>query len=179
MKIKISNVVQNVLDQSWSDARARGHEYVTPEHILLAILDHPPALKVLAMCGGDIAFIHDSVDEYLRKNMPVLTGAEPLQTVGFQEVFQRAVIQCEGAEKPMLEITDILVSLLDGKKNYSSYFMRRGGIDRLVLLEVISHGMEGTTNSSEQEIDSYTDTDDSSSMSAFEQFQKGISSSKK
>jgi ATP-dependent Clp protease ATP-binding subunit ClpA len=140
VKIKISNVVQKVLDQSWADARTRGHEYVTPEHILLSVLDHPSALKVLAMCGADIGFIHDSVDEYLRKNMPVLTGREPLQTVGFQNVFERAVMHCESAEKPVLDITDILVSLMDEQKNYCSYYMRRGGLDRLVLLEVISHG---------------------------------------
>ncbi len=140
MKIKISTVVQKVLDQAWQDARTRGHEYVTPEHILLAVMDHPPALKVLSLCGADIAYIHDSVDEYLRKNMPVLTGREPLQTVGFQNVFQRAVLHCENAEKPVLEISDILVSLIDENKNYCSYYMRRGGLDRLVLLEVISHG---------------------------------------
>jgi len=140
VKIKISTVVQKVLDQAWTDARIRGHEYVTPEHILLAVMDHPPALKVLSMCGADITFIHDSVDEYLRKNMPVLTGGEPLQTVGFQNVFQRAVIHCESAEKPVLDITDILVSLIDEPKNYCSYYMRRGGLDRLVLIEVISHG---------------------------------------
>jgi len=147
VKIKISTVVQKVLDQAWADARTRGHEYVTPEHILLAVLDHPPALKVLSMCGADIAYIHDSVDEYLRKNMPVLTGREPLQTVGFQNVFQRAVLHCENAEKSVLEISDILVSLIDENKNYCSYYMRRGGLDRLVLLEVISHGGIGADDS--------------------------------
>jgi ATP-dependent Clp protease ATP-binding subunit ClpA len=133
-------VVQKVLDQAWSDARTRKHEYVTPEHILLAAMDHPAALKVLAMCGADIGFIHDSVDEYLRKNMPALLEGDPLQTVGFQDVFQRAVLHCESAEKPVLDITDILVSLMDEQRNYCSYYMRRGGLDRLVLLEVISHG---------------------------------------
>jgi len=128
------------MDQAWTDARTRGHEYVTPEHVLLAVLDHPPALMVLSLCGADIAFIHDSVDEYLRKNMPVLTGREPLQTIGFQNVFQRAVMHCESAEKAVLDVTDILVSLLDEPKNYCSYYMRRGGLDRLVLLEIISHG---------------------------------------
>lgn len=140
MRIKVSSVVQKVLDQAWSDARTRKHEYVTPEHILLAAMDHPAALKVLAMCGADIGFIHDSVDEYLRKNMPALLEGDPLQTVGFQDVFQRAVLHCESAEKPVLDITDILVSLMDEQRNYCSYYMRRGGLDRLVLLEVISHG---------------------------------------
>ncbi len=140
MKLKISNVVQKVLEQAWTDARTRGHEYVTPEHVLLALLDHPPALKVLSLCGADITFIHDSVDEYLRKNMPVLTAGEPLQTIGFQNVFQRAIIHCESAEKKILDVTDLLVSLIDEPKNYCSYYMRRGGLDRLVLLEVISHG---------------------------------------
>jgi len=141
VKIKVSSVVQKILDQSWADARIRGHEYVTPEHILLAVMDQPSALKVLALCGADIGFIHDSVDEYLRKNMPVLTSNDPLQTVGFQDVFQRAVLHCESAEKPVLDITDILVSLIDEQKNYCSYYMRRGGLDRLILLEVISHGI--------------------------------------
>jgi len=141
VKIKVSNTVQKILDQSWADARIRGHEYVTPEHILLAVMDQPSALKVLALCGADIGFIHDSVDEYLRKNMPVLTSNDPLQTVGFQDVFQRAVLHCESAEKPVLDVTDILVSLIDEQKNYCSYYMRRGGLDRLILLEVISHGI--------------------------------------
>lgn len=140
VKIRISSVVQKVLDQAWADARIRGHEYVTPEHILLAVLDYPPALRLLSICGADIAYIHDSVDEYLRKNMPVLTGKEPLQTVGFQNVFQRALFHCESAEKSVLEIGDVLVSLIDEHKNYCSYYMRRGGLDRLLLLEVISHG---------------------------------------
>jgi ATP-dependent Clp protease ATP-binding subunit ClpA len=140
VRIKVSSVVQKVLDQAWADARARKHEYVTPEHILLAAMDHPVALKVLAMCGADIGYIHDSVDEYLRKNVPALIDGDPLQTVGFQDVFQRAVLHCESAEKAVLDITDILVSLIDEQKNYCSYYMRRGGLDRLVLIEVISHG---------------------------------------
>lgn len=141
MKIKISSVVQKVLDQAWTDARIRGHEYVTPEHMLLALLDHPSALKILTLCGADLSYIYESTDEYLRKNIPVLTTKEPLQTLGFQDVLQRAVLHCRSAEKPVLDVTDILVSLLDEQKNYCSYFMRRGGIDRLVLLEVISHGL--------------------------------------
>ena len=72
--------------------------------------------------------------------MPALLEGDPLQTVGFQDVFQRAVLHCESAEKPVLDITDILVSLMDEQRNYCSYYMRRGGLDRLVLLEVISHG---------------------------------------
>ncbi len=140
VRIKVSSVVQKILDQAWADARTRKHEYVTPEHILLAAMDHPAALKVLAMCGADIGFIHDSVDEYLSKNVPTLVDGEPLETIGFQDVFQRAIMHCESAEKELLDVTDILVSLIDEQRNYCSYYMRRGGLDRLVLLEVISHG---------------------------------------
>lgn len=166
MKIRLSSLVQTVLDQAYADAKARGHEYVTPEHVLLASLDHPAALKLLSLSGADIAFIHENVDEYLRKNIPVLTGNAPVQTIGFQNVFQRAVLHCESAEKPMVEISDILVSLLDESRNYSSYFMRRGGLDRLVLLEIISHGgmeqdAEGPARSSriEENIDGLSGQD--------------------
>jgi ATP-dependent Clp protease ATP-binding subunit ClpA len=140
VKIRISGLLQKILDQAWSDAKARGHEYVTPEHVLLAMLDHPAVLKILALCGADIGFIHDGLDEYLRKNMPVLTGREPLQTIGFQNVFQKALLHCESADKPVVETSDVLVSLIDEHNNYSSYYLRRGGVDRLILLHVISHG---------------------------------------
>jgi len=163
VKIKVSSVVQKILDQAWADARIRAHEYVTPEHILLAVMDQPSALKVLSMCGADIAYIHDSVDEYLRKNMPVLTGGNPLQTVGFQDVFQRAVLHCESAEKPVLDVTDILVSLIDEQRNYCSYYLRRGGLDRLILLEVISHGI--ASGEDDSGIDMETDDRDTRPIS--------------
>ncbi len=153
----MSNATQKILDQAWADARARGHEYVTPEHVLLAMLDHQPTLKLLALCGADIAFIHDNVDEYLRKNMPIATSREPMQTIGFQTVIQRALFHCESAEKAVLEISDLLVSLLDESKNHCSYFMQRGGLDRLVMLEVISHGgvARDDVSPGETEIDSF------------------------
>jgi len=153
----MSNATQKILDQAWADARTRGHEYVTPEHVLLAMLDHQPTLKLLALCGADIAYIHDNVDEYLRKNMPIATSREPMQTIGFQTVLQRALFHCESAEKAVLEISDLLVSLIDESKNHCSYFMQRGGLDRLVLLEVISHGgvARDEVSQGETEIDSF------------------------
>lgn len=139
MKIKITSAVQKALDRSWADAKARSHEYVTPEHLLLAVLDSQSAIRILSFCGADISFIHESVDEYIRTTIPVSPNRDPLQTVGFQSVLQRAVFHCENAEKTDLEISDILVSLIDEERNHCSYFLRRGGLDRLALLEVISH----------------------------------------
>lgn len=139
VKIKISSAVQKIIESAWQDAKMRKHEYVTPEHLLAMLINNSLTLKILFLSGGDMLFIKENIEEYLRKNIPMLVDGDPLQTLGFHSVFQRALMHCESAEKPVMDIPDLLVSLFDEKNNYCSYFLQRGGIDRARLLDVISH----------------------------------------
>ncbi len=157
--MKVSFQVQQILDQSFEDAKKRCHEFITPEHLLLAALENDIVSGLLLICGADADIIREHLDEYVQKNIPVLISGEPVYTLGFQNVIQRAIFHCQSAEKTTMEITDILVSLLDETRNHCSYYLRKGGVDRLTLLEMISHitlieSKEPDDNSVSFEIDS-------------------------
>ena len=148
----ISSQLAKILSVSFSDAKASHHEFVTPEHILKAALQFDSVCTLLEASGADVATIADTVQEYLTKQVPVGVTkndkgqtAEPVETQGFQEVMNRAVYHCATSDKKVLDITDVLVSMTEEKKNYCAYSLRLGGVDRLRLLEVIS-AMKGAEN---------------------------------
>ncbi|MCK9169607.1 MAG: AAA family ATPase [Treponema sp.] len=150
--MEISPQLKKILSLSFSDAKSSRHEFFTPEHILRTALQFDSVCGLLEASGADVATIRDTVEEYLTKQVPVAAvqtensqTAEPVETQGFQEVMNRAVYHCATSDKPMLDITDVLVSMLEEKKNYCAYSMRMGGLDRLRLLEVIS-SMKGPDN---------------------------------
>ncbi|MDR2898367.1 MAG: ATP-dependent Clp protease ATP-binding subunit ClpA [Spirochaetaceae bacterium] len=137
--MRISAHVQQILDKAFEDAKKRSHEFITPEHLLLAALENDVVSGLLLICGADAGFIRENLNEYVQKNIPVLTSGDPIYTVGFQNVIQRAIFHCQSAEKKTMEITDVVVSLLDETRNHCSFYMRKGGLERLTLLEMISH----------------------------------------
>ncbi|AEE15951.1 ATP-dependent Clp protease ATP-binding subunit ClpA [Treponema brennaborense] len=137
--MKITPQLQKIINSAMEDAGKSGHEFVTPEHLLYASLKFPPVRDLLLVCGGDVDTILTNVNSYLETKVPVAKDHTPIQTVGFQNVIERAVLHCVAAEKQELEITDVIVSMLDEPKNYCSYYLHKGGIDRLRLIEVISY----------------------------------------
>ncbi|MFA6857276.1 MAG: AAA family ATPase, partial [Treponema sp.] len=150
--MEISPQLKKILSLSFSDAKSLRHEFFTPEHILRTALQFDSVCGLLEASGADVATIRDTVEEYLTKQVPVAAvqtensqAAEPVETQGFQEVMNRAVYHCATSDKPMLDITDVLVSMMEEKKNYCAYSLRMGGLDRLRLLEVIS-SMKGSDN---------------------------------
>ena len=91
----LSQELEFSLNSAFRDARGRGHEYITVEHLLAALLDNPSAAKVLRACGGKVDELRDSLNDFLKKNVPSLPRedeAEAQPTIGFQRVIQRAEI---------------------------------------------------------------------------------------
>jgi len=173
--MEISPQLKKILSLSFSDAKSSRHEFFTPEHILRTALQFDSVCGLLEASGADVATIRDTVEEYLTKQVPVAAvqtenrqSAEPVETQGFQEVMNRAVYHCATSDKQVLDITDVLVSMIEEKKNYCSYSMRMGGLDRLRLLEVIS-SMKSTENENP-----FMGEDDDDSSSSQEQSQKFI-----
>ncbi|MDR0455348.1 MAG: ATP-dependent Clp protease ATP-binding subunit ClpA [Treponema sp.] len=143
--MKISGHVQAIINAAYNEARVRNHEYLTPEHILYAALAFDEVQGALSSCGANPEQIKTGMESFFEQKVPVVSAAaEPTQTVGFQSVIERAVIQSRSAQKEMIDIADILVSLFDEERNYSAYFLRKAGIKRLELLDVLSHGIDGT-----------------------------------
>ena len=141
MNFTVTITVRRIFQDAVEDAKKRNHEFVTPEHLLWAIMFNPKALELFTLSGSDLGYIHDNLNTYLEKKIPIKTQenqTEPIQTVGLQNVFERAILNCNAAEKPVIGINDIIVSLMDEEKNHCSFFMKQSGIDRLRLLQLVS-----------------------------------------
>jgi len=141
--MKISRHVQAIINAAYNEAKVRNHEYLTPEHVLYASLSFDQVQDILSACGADLEQIKKGMENYFEQKVPVIENSEPTQTVGFQSVLERAVLQSQASQKKELDIADILVSLYDEESNYCAYYLRKSGVKRLALLEVISHGRAG------------------------------------
>ncbi len=137
--MKIAPQLQNIINRAYQNARTAGHEFVTPEHVLKVSLEFPTVCDLLLVCGGDVDVIRQNVTKYIEENVLVVQAGEPLQTVGLHNIIERAIMHCASAEKAEVEITDVLVSMMEETNNYCSYYLRSGGVERLRLLEVVSY----------------------------------------
>jgi len=140
--MKVNQQVQAIFNAAYNEAKLRGHEYLTPEHILYASLSFEQVRSILAACDADIEHIKVGMEAYFEQKIPAVKDQEPIQTAGFQSVIERAVLQSQGSGKSEVGIPEILVSLFDEERNYSAYYLRKAGVNRLHLLEVISHGLD-------------------------------------
>ena len=141
--MKVSQQVQAIFNAAYNEAKLRGHEYLTPEHILYASLSFEQIRAILEACAADIEHIKVGMESYFEQKIPAVKDQEPIQTAGFQSVIERAVLQSQGSGKSEVSISELLVSLFDEERNYSAYYLRKAGVSRLHLLEVISHGPDG------------------------------------
>ncbi|MDR2110995.1 MAG: ATP-dependent Clp protease ATP-binding subunit ClpA, partial [Spirochaetaceae bacterium] len=141
--MKISRHVQAIINAAYNEAKVRNHEYLTPEHILYAALAFDEVQGILSACGVNLDQLKHGMENYFEQKVPITNNTEPAQTVGFQSVLERAVIQSQSSQKEILDVADILVSLFDEERNYCAYYLRKVGVRRLELLEIISHGYDG------------------------------------
>ena len=136
--MRISGHVQAIIDGAYNEAKLRSHEYLTPEHILYAALGFGEVQEVLFSCGADLEQLKHGMESYFEQKLPVTKG-EPTKTVGFHSIIERALIHCRSAQKDIIDVADILVSLYDEERCYSAYYLRKAGVKRLELLHVLSH----------------------------------------
>jgi ATP-dependent Clp protease ATP-binding subunit ClpA len=141
--MKISGHVQAIINAAYNEAKVRNHGYLTPEHVLYAALAFEEVQGILGACGANLDQIRVGMESYFAQKVPIIDDTEPTQTVGFQSVIERAVMQSQSSQKDMLDVADILVSLFDEERNYCSYYLKKAGVKRLELLDVLSHGFEG------------------------------------
>lgn len=149
--MKVSQEVQAIFNAAYNEAKLRNHEYLTPEHILYASLSFEGVRSILAACEADVDQLKRGMEAYFEQKIPQVKNSEPVQTAGFQSVIERAVLQSQAAGKEEVEVADVLVSLFDEERNYSAYYLRKSGVKRLQLLEVIAHGSEGEGELFEEE----------------------------
>ncbi len=134
--------LNRVLAVAFADARGRKHEYLTPEHILYASLFFAAGASIMTRCGANVELMKKELETYLNERVPKAPKADPVPSLGFQELMERAVVHSLAAEKKLLEIGDLYASLLEEKESFGAYLLLREGISRFTLLRVISHDDE-------------------------------------
>ncbi|MDR1399956.1 MAG: ATP-dependent Clp protease ATP-binding subunit ClpA [Treponema sp.] len=140
--MKVNGRLQAIINAAYTEARVRNHEYLTPEHILYAALAFDEVQEILSACGVNLEQLKHGMESYFDQKVPISDDMEPTQTVGFQSVIERAVIQSHSSQKQTLDIADVLVSLYDEERNYCSYYLRKLGVKRFDLVKVLSHGTD-------------------------------------
>jgi len=140
--MRISAELQAVFNLAFEQAKGRKSEFLTPEHLLLASLQFEAQVNLIKACGGDIKKLKELLESYLAKDVPLAGDDEPIQSVGFQSVIERAIMHTVSAQKEDVETGDVLVSILDERDSYGAYALRLSGVDRLPLTQILSHGLE-------------------------------------
>ncbi|UCG78051.1 MAG: ATP-dependent Clp protease ATP-binding subunit ClpA [Nitrospirota bacterium] len=140
----ISKDLEIILEATMQDARDSRHEYLTVEHILMAILHEERGIEIIVNCGGDIPRLKDELQKFIDDSVPKFPGEteeETQTTVGFQRVIQRAVNHIFSSGKKEVDSGDMLASILMEKDSHAAYILESEGITRLSVLEFISHGI--------------------------------------
>jgi ATP-dependent Clp protease ATP-binding subunit ClpA len=141
-KMEIQEELNRILAVAFADARSRKHEYLTPEHLLYASLFFAAGASIIGGCGANIELMKKELETYLNEHVPKAPKADPVPSLGFQDLMERAVVHSVAAEKKLLEIGDLYAALLEEKESFCSYLLLREGISRFTLLSMISHGTE-------------------------------------
>ncbi|HEY1302156.1 MAG TPA: ATP-dependent Clp protease ATP-binding subunit ClpA [Vicinamibacterales bacterium] len=125
-------------------ASDRRHDTVGLEHLLLAITDEPQARRILTTCGADVDMLRRQLMDILNRAFtPVPSAVEPQPTLGFDRVLQQAMMHAAVSSATQVESGSLLVFLMQEEDSHAAYFLRSQGIERLLLLRVISHGPKG------------------------------------
>ena len=138
--MRVSDDVQGVLQAAYLHAKEREHEYLTPEHILFSSLFFDVTQELIKACGADPDEVKEDLEKHLGDSLAVVKDTEPIQSLGFQSVIARALFHSEASSKEIVDIGDILVSILDETKSFGAFYLKKAGITRYNLLQVISHG---------------------------------------
>jgi ATP-dependent Clp protease ATP-binding subunit ClpA len=140
----ISPELEVSLNLAVSEASRRGHEYVTVEHVLYALLFNEAAAKALKACGGSIPTTRQFLEDYFKENYPpalLKPGQMPQPTLAFQRVIQRAAQHVRAAGKDKIRGSDLLVSIFSERESFAVYFLKKQNISRFDVLNYISHGI--------------------------------------
>jgi ATP-dependent Clp protease ATP-binding subunit ClpA len=129
---------------AYQEARERRHEFLTVEHMLLALLDNASALSILSACGVDVATLDKEIRKVLKDTVPLLTeddSRDTQPTIGFQRVLQRALYHVQSAGKEEVLGANVLVAIFSEKDSYANYLLNRHDVTRLDVVNYISHGI--------------------------------------
>ena len=143
----IAQELEVSLHMAFVEARQQRHEFITVEHLLLALLDNPSAAEVLRACSANIDDLRKSLANFIKDNTPQVAGTEEVDTqptLGFQRVIQRAIMHVQSTGNGKKEVTgaNVLVAIFGEKDSHAVYYLHQQGVTRLDVVNFIAHGIK-------------------------------------
>ena len=155
--------LEQTLNDAFRNARDKRYEFVTVEHLLLALLENPAAIKVLRACGADMDELHNELTRFIEDNSPRLDDddeRETQPTLGFQRVFQRAVQHVQSSGKKEVSGANILVAIFGERESHAAFFLNRQNVARLDVVNYIAHGISKNVENEAGAPDASTEDDE-------------------
>ena len=155
--------LEQTLNDAFRNARDKRYEFVTVEHLLLALLENPAAIKVLRACGADMDELHNELTRFIEDNSPRLADddeRETQPTLGFQRVFQRAVQHVQSSGKKEVSGANILVAIFGERESHAAFFLNRQNVARLDVVNYIAHGISRNVENEAGAPDASTEDDE-------------------
>ena len=175
----LSKDLETTLNEAFRVAKDKRHEFMTVEHLLLALLDNTIAVDVLKKIGADLSKLRLDLDQYIDSTTPVIPQSdserETQPTLGFQRVLQRAVFHVQSSGRKEVTGANVLVAIFSEQESQAVYFLKQQNIARIDVVNFISHGIskvpdeDGDSSESATEDDTVTDSEEAK-PSALESF---------
>ena len=148
--------LEQTLNQAFHEARGNNHEFMTVEHLLLALLDNSISREILLACGADIPALKTELNTFLQETVPLLPPNDERDTqptLGFQRVLQRAVFHVQSSGKQEVSAANVLVAIFSEQESQAVFFLKKQDIDRLEVVNYLSHGINRLSADEEMDED--------------------------
>ncbi len=175
----LSSELEYCLNEAFQKAREAQHEFITVEHLLLALLDTPKVHEILQACGADITELRRDLTKFITESTPRLHNDDTEKdvdvqpTLGFQRVLQRSVFHVQSSGRKEVTPTNVLVAIFSEKQSQAVYLLGLHDVERLDIVNYISHGFSRISDSStdnDEDVDAANGDRTSSEATALEQF---------
>ena len=158
----LSNELEYCLNEAYQTAREKRHEFITVEHLLLALVESPQVVEILKACGTVLSELRQELEQFIDESVPVLrdddeTEAQP--TLGFQRVLQRAVLHVRSSGKSEVTTANVLVAIFSEKQSQATYLLNVQDVARIDVINYLSHGISKLGDEHESESDTPSDND--------------------
>src|SRR5262245_52273174 len=175
----IAQEVEVSLHMAFVEARQKRHEFITVEHLLLALCDNPSASEVLKACAAKIDELKKALSDFVMQHTPTVAGTGEVDTqptLGFQRVIQRAILHVQSSGKKEVTGANVLVAIYGEKDSHAVYFLHQQGVSRLDVVNFISHGITKAPQApgSREESESEAEQPEAQSGGALESFTQNL-----
>ena len=159
----LNKELEEALNNAFKEARAQNHEFMTVEHLLLALLDNNNAVNVLKACGADIESLRKDLVNFLNETTPLLPEGDERDTqptLGFQRVLQRAVFHVQSSGKQEVTGSNVLVAIFSEQESQAVFFLKKQDVSRFEVVNYISHGVAKLQDDDVEDAGATSDVED-------------------